>query len=62
MKNQFGGWLGSGIPKFRKGEGDQVDTEETRPIGEEGEIPISEKSVKGSPAEQKDDDDNSRYV
>lgn len=59
VKNQFGGWLGSGIPKFRKGEGEQGDTEETRPIGEEGEIPISEKSVKGSPAEQKDDDDNS---
>ncbi|GLV41687.1 Synapse-associated protein 47kD [Carabus blaptoides fortunei] len=54
VKNQFGGWLGSGIPKFRKGEGEQVDIDETRPIGEEGEIPILEKSGKGTPTEEKD--------
>lgn len=60
VKNQIGGiggWLGSSIPKLRKGD-DAEHQEESQPLGEEGNTPLSAESVKGSP-QQKDDDDNS---
>lgn len=56
----IGGWLGSSIPKLRKGEeGHQELTEEHQPT-EDGNTPASAESIKGSP-QHKDDDDNSRY-
>lgn len=64
VKNQIegiGGWLGSSIPKLRKNEAEHEATEEHQPLGEEGDTPASAESVKGSP-QQKDDDDNSRFV
>lgn len=63
MKSQFGGiggWLGSSIPKLRKGEAD-AEASDGHPPLDEGDTPASAESVKGSPP-QKDDDDNSRYV
>lgn len=63
VKSQFegiGGWLGSSIPKLRKGEGEVEQTEEHQSLGESG-TPASAASIKGSPL-QKDDDDNSRYM
>ncbi|RZC40018.1 synapse-associated protein of 47 kDa [Asbolus verrucosus] len=52
----IGGWLGSSIPKLRKGEeGHQEGTEES---AEDGNTPASAESIKGSP-QHKDDDDNS---
>lgn len=55
----IGGWLGSSIPKLRKGDA-ETDMEH-QPLGDEGGTPASAESVKGSP-QQKDDDDNSRFV
>lgn len=55
----IGGWLGSSIPKLRKGETDVEAAEEQTPF-DEGGTPASAESVKGSPL-QKDDDDNSRF-
>lgn len=55
----IGGWLGSSIPKLRKGD-EAEHQEESQPLGEEGITPASAESVKGSPPLQKDDDDNSR--
>lgn len=57
MKNQIegiGGWLGSSIPKLRKGdaEGEPGALE----AGDEGSVPPSADSVK---QKEKDDDDNS---
>lgn len=52
----IGGWLGSSIPKLRKGE---EGAEELQQAGEEGNTPASAESTKGSP-QNKDDDDNSR--
>lgn len=62
VKNQIGGiggWLGSSIPKLRKGEDGLTETGEEIQGGEEGLTPASAESVKGSP-QQKEDDDNSR--
>jgi hypothetical protein len=50
----IGGWLGSSIPKLRKGE----EGQEEQQVVEEGNTPASAESVKGSP-QHKDDDDNS---
>ncbi|EFA11027.1 synapse-associated protein of 47 kDa isoform X2 [Tribolium castaneum] len=50
----IGGWLGSSIPKLRKGE----EGAEEQPSAEEGNTPASAESTKGSP-QLKDDDDNS---
>lgn len=57
----IGGWLGSSIPKLRKGDADTDTNVEHQPLGDEGGTPASAESVKGSP-QQKEDDDNSRYV
>lgn len=56
----IGGWLGSSIPKLRKGEeGHQELTDDHQSV-EDGNTPASAESIKGSP-QHKDDDDNSRY-
>lgn len=55
----IGGWLGSSIPKLRKGETD-ADSVDDHPPFAEGDTPASAESVKGF-VPQKDDDDNSRY-
>lgn len=66
VKNQIGGSIGGiggwlpTIPKFRKGEGEHGETEEPRPTGEEEATLALEKPIKGSPVDQKDEDDNSR--
>lgn len=57
----IGGWLGSSIPKLRKGDAEGDANVEHQPLGDEGGTPASAESVKGSP-QQKDDDDNSRFV
>lgn len=56
----IGGWIGSNIPKFRKGEGEteQGEQQEQQPLTEETEttgVVVSEKKPR-------DDDDNSRYL
>lgn len=57
VKNQMSGWLSMGVPGLRKGDELPVEIQDTgKP---EAESPASEKSVKGSPVEQKDDDDSS---
>ncbi|XP_023724944.1 synapse-associated protein 1 isoform X2 [Cryptotermes secundus] len=62
VKSQMTGWLSMGVPGLRKGDELATDNQDTSMIGEgkpEVESPASEKSVKGSPIEQKDDDDSS---
>lgn len=61
VKNQFegiGGWLGSSIPKLRKGDHDGVSSEAAgheNPAAETGSPDL------GDPVKQpRDDDDNSR--
>lgn len=57
VKNQMSGWLSMGVPGLRKGDEPPAEGQETgKP---EAESPASEKSVKGSPVEQKEDDDSS---
>jgi hypothetical protein len=56
VKNQMSGWLSMGVPGLRKGDELPAEIQDTgKP---EAESPASEKSVKGSPVEQKDDDDS----
>lgn len=62
VKSQMTGWLSMGVPGLRKGDESAAENQDTSAIGEgkpEVESPASEKSVKGSPIEQKDDDDSS---
>ena len=55
VKNQMSGWLSMGVPGLRKGGELPAEIQDTgKP---EAVSPASEKSVKGSPVEQKDDDD-----
>jgi hypothetical protein len=50
------GWLSMGVPGLRKGDEPPAEGQDTgKP---EAESPASEKSVKGSPVEQKEDDDS----
>jgi len=57
VKNQMSGWLSMGVPGLRKGDEPPAEGQDTgKP---EAESPASEKSVKGSPVEQKEDDDSS---
>lgn len=56
VKSQMSGWLSMGVPGLRKGDEPPTEGQETgKP---EAESPASEKSVKGSPVEQKEDDDS----
>lgn len=57
----IGGWLGSSIPKLRKGDA-ETEAHVEGLVGDESGTPASAESVKGSPQTQKDDDDNSRFV
>lgn len=59
VKNQFGGWIGSSLPKFRKNEGEahpDAQPSETKPP-EEDPSALLEKPTTGG---ERDDDDNSR--
>jgi hypothetical protein len=61
VKSQMTGWLSMGVPGLRKGDESAAENQDTTTTSEtkpEVESPASEKSVKGSPTEQKDDDDS----
>jgi hypothetical protein len=61
VKSQMTGWLSMGVPGLRKGDESAAENQDTTATSEtkpEVESPASEKSVKGSPTEQKDDDDS----
>lgn len=53
----IGGWIGSSIPKFRKGEGEPAgDNQENQLLAEKAD----QQEPTEAPKRQKDDDDNSR--
>jgi hypothetical protein len=61
VKSQMTGWLSMGVPGLRKGDEPAAENQDMSAAGEvkpEVESPASEKSVKGSPGEQKEDDDS----
>lgn len=61
VKNQiegFGGWIGSSIPKLRKGEHESGTSDiigHENPVAETDELPVT-----GDPIKDHGDDDNSR--
>lgn len=58
VKSQMTSWLGSGVLGLKKSDEPGAETQDLA-AKPETESPASEKSVKGSPVDQKDDDDSS---